>query len=95
MHIGRLAKIVLYLTIVNAVAAVLFLSGLVDIRGFPGLYVTFPLAAVGYGIFVICLMLETEVAKFDAEHHDHAATEAHPHNIEPLHDHDHHESLAA
>jgi ABC-type nickel/cobalt efflux system permease component RcnA len=88
----------LALLIVNTAASVLFLTGIVDVSAAPGLYVVFPLVATFYGAFLICLALDKEVARFDADahtHHDHAAPEIHPHNVEHLHDHDHPESLAA
>jgi len=94
---SRLTKIMLELTVINAVASVVFLTGIVNVSDFPGLYVSFPLAAVFYGMFLICLALDREVAGFDAEqrvHHD-PAPEKHPHNVESLHGHDHHESIAA
>ena len=91
---SRVTKIMLALTVINSVASVLFLTGIVNVSSLPGLYVVFPLAAILYGMFLICRMLEKDVAEFDAEHHDHAP-EVYPDNIEPLHDHDHHESIAA
>jgi hypothetical protein len=93
-----LAKILLALLIVNSAASVLFMTGIVDVSGVPSLYLTFPLAAILYGMFVICLALDKEVAAFDAErhaHHDHAGPANQPPNIESLHDHEHHESIAA
>lgn len=94
---SRPTKIMLGLTIINLIASALFLSGIVNISGFPGLYIVFPLAAVFYGMFLICRMIEKDVAEFDAEQraHQNHAPEEHPHNIEPLHGHDHHESIAA
>ncbi len=95
---SRLTKFMLALLVVNSVASVLFLTGMVDVRTVPGLYVVFPLAAVSYGIFLICLALDKEVAAFNADehtHHDHIGAEIHPHNVEALHGHDHHESIAA
>jgi hypothetical protein len=95
---SRLTKTVLGLTIFNVIASVLFLTGLVNVSFFPGLYLVFPLAAVGYGMFVICLALEREAARFDAEqreHQDHVDPDVPPHNVESLHGPDHHESLAA
>jgi ABC-type nickel/cobalt efflux system permease component RcnA len=92
---SRLTKTMLALLIINIVASVLFLTGLVNVSFFPGLYVVFPLVAIFYGMFLICWMLEKDVVEFDAEHHKHVAPEEHPHNIESLHDHDHHEQIAA
>jgi len=86
------------LLIISSVATVLFLTGIVDVSDVPGFYVVFPMAAIFYGLFVICLALDKEVGRFNAEqraHHDHAAPDIHPHNVQSLHDHDHHESIAA
>jgi ABC-type nickel/cobalt efflux system permease component RcnA len=88
----------LALMIINSVASVLFLTGIVNITSFPGLYVVFPLAAVFYGMFLICWMLQKIAAESDAEaraHHDPAVPTEHPHNVQSLHNHDHHESIAA
>jgi hypothetical protein len=68
MDMGRLTKSMLALVIMNAVASVLFLSGLVDVSGFPGLYVVFPLAATFYGLFLISRVFQKDMARFDAEH---------------------------
>lgn len=92
---SRLTKIMLGLTVINSVASALFLTGIINVSAAPGLYVVFPLAAVFYGMFLICRMLEKDVVEFDAEHCGHAAPEIHPHNVESLHGHDHHESIAA
>ncbi len=95
---SRLTKTMLALLIINSVASVLFLTGIVDVSAVPGLYVVVPLVAIFYGAFLICRLLQKDVVEFDAEehaHHDLAALEGHPHNVEPLHDHDHHESIAA
>jgi hypothetical protein len=94
---SRPTKIMLGLTIINLIASALFLPGIVNISGFPGLYIVFPLAAVFYGMFLICRMIQKDVAEFDAEqraHQNHASEEL-PNNIEHLHEHDHHESIAA
>lgn len=95
---SRLTKIMLVLLVVNSAASALFLTGAVNVSAAPGLYVVLPLAAIFYGAFLICLALDKEAAKFDAEQrdsHDHIAPDIHPHNVESLHNHDHHESLAA
>ncbi len=95
-------KLMLVLLVLNAVAAVLFLTGIVNVSSVPGFYLTFPLAAIFYGLFLICMALDKEVTKFHDEehaHHNHAAIVGQPDNIEHLHSHnhshDHHDSLAA
>ena len=65
---SRLTKIMLALVIGNAVASVLFLTGLVDVSSFPGLYVVFPLTATFYGLFLISRIFQKDMARFDAEH---------------------------
>ncbi|HTV75704.1 MAG TPA: hypothetical protein VMD57_01810 [Candidatus Baltobacteraceae bacterium] len=92
---SRLTKIMLELTVINSVASALFLTGIINVSAAPGLYVVFPLAAVSYGMFLICRMLQKDVVEFDAEHRAHTAPDIHPHNVEHLHGHDHHESIAA
>lgn len=97
---SRLTKTMFGLMILNAVAAALFLTGVVDVSEAPGFYLALPLAAIFYGMFVICRVLDKEVAAFDAEQRapgGRAAPDSPPHNVEPLHEHDskHHESIAA
>jgi hypothetical protein len=78
---SRLTKILLALTIMNFVPGVLFVSGIVGVGKFPGLYATFPVGATLYGLFLIFRMLEEEVAAYAAEqrvHEDHAAPDNHP-----------------
>jgi hypothetical protein len=87
---SRLTKIMLELTIINSVASVLFLTGVVDVSALPGLYVVFPLAAVAYGMFLICHALDKEVGGFDAEqhaHHDHTRPGNHSESAEIIHGH--------
>ena len=95
---SKLTKIMLDLLIINSVASALFLTGIVNVSAVPGFYVVFPLAAIFYGLFVICRALDKEIAAFDAEqraHHGPAGPGEHPDNVEFLHDRDHHESIAA
>ena len=61
----------LVLMVVNFVAAGLFLTGLINVSSVSSLYVTFPLGAIFYGLFLIVHLLEKEVAAFDAEHYRH------------------------
>ncbi|HLX94179.1 MAG TPA: hypothetical protein VKU37_00385 [Verrucomicrobiae bacterium] len=95
---SRLTKILLALTIINFVPGLLFVSGLVGVGGFPGLYATFPIGATLYGLFLISRMLEKEVAAFDAEeraHHNQPVTD-HPSEFPgSLHSHEHHEPFRA
>jgi hypothetical protein len=95
---SRLTKIMFGLMMVNGVASALFLTGVVDVSSVPGFYVVFPLTTVFYGMFLICRMLQKDVAAFDAEQrasHDRAAPEEHPRNVDFLHNHERPESIAA
>lgn len=95
---SRLTKTMLALLILNTAAAALFLSGVVDASRVPGLYLTFPLAAIFYGLFLICWMLDREVAAFDAEQHagrSHPGPDIQPHNVEPLPHSEQEKSIAA
>lgn len=95
---SRLTKILLTLTIINFVPGVLFVSGVVGVGRFPGLYATFPVGATLYGLFLISRMLEKEVAAFDAEQHkyeDPATPDHPPEPVVPPHGHEHHEPIKA
>ena len=92
---SRLTKIMLGLTIVNTVASALVLTGIVNL---PRLDVVFPLTAIFFGMFLICRVLEKDVAEFDAEerrHHEHAARENHGQSVDFIHGHGHHEPTNA
>ncbi|HEV2437479.1 MAG TPA: hypothetical protein VG077_15920 [Verrucomicrobiae bacterium] len=95
---SRLTKMLLALTMINFVPGVLFVSGLVGVGRFPGLYATFPVGATLYGLFLISRMLEKEIAAFDAEqraHEDHPTPDNHAEPVEPLDGHEHHEPIRA
>jgi amino acid permease len=96
---SRLTKIMLELLIINTVLAALFLTGIVNVSDFPALYLTFPAAAIFYGMFLICRFLEKEVAEFDAEqreHYDQAAQASHSESDDSLHrGHGHHAPMHA
>jgi len=95
---SRLTKMLLALTIINFVPGVLFVSGMVSVGRFPGLYAMFPVGATLYGLFLISRMLEKEVAAFDAEkrgHEDPAAPADHGEPAAPLHAHERHEPVKA
>ena len=93
-----LTRILLALTALNFVPGVLFVSGIVGVGAFPGLYATFPVGATLYGLFLISLMLEKEVAAFDAEQRGdegRATPDHHSDPAAPLHGHEHHEPMRA
>jgi hypothetical protein len=64
---SRLTKILLLAAIINTVAAALFLTGLVHVSRVPGLYVTFPLAAIFLGLAALARIFQKEFAAYDAE----------------------------
>ncbi len=68
---SKLPKIMLVLMIFNFLAAGLFLTGLVNVSSVSALYVTFPLGATFYGLFLIAHLLEKETVAFDADQHRH------------------------
>ncbi len=68
---SRLTKTLLVAAIVNLVAAALFLTGIMNINSVPGLYVTFPVAVVLFGVSILSRAMQKEVAKFDAEQREH------------------------
>ena len=94
---NRLTKILLALTIINFVAAMLFLTDLINVVSVPSLYLTFPLAPIFFGLFLISLMLQKEVAAFDAEqraHHDPDIPASHSESVESAH-HEYHPPIRA
>ena len=89
---SRLTKSMLALMIINGVASLLFLTGLLDVGSFPGLYVAFPLAATFYGLFLISRIFEKDMARFDAEH---CGPGDHSESDDAMHVHEHHEPAHA
>ncbi len=95
---SRLTKIMFGLMIVNAIGSVLILGNIVNVSKFPGLDVVFPLTAIFYGMFLICRMLQKEVAEYDAEqrsHRDQPAPANRSQSVESIHDHGQHEPMRA
>ena len=85
---SRLARTMLGLTVASSIASVLFLSDIVDVSDIPGLYVVFPLAAVFWGMFLLCHSLEKEVARFDEEQRkcrDRPTQDRHSRSVESAH----------
>jgi hypothetical protein len=98
VRMSKLSKIMLALMIANFVAAGLFLTGLVNVSNVSALYVTFPVGATCYGLFLIAHILEKEVAVFDADHHRPGGdlkTPDHYESAEYLHSHESHEPIKA
>jgi len=95
---SRLTKFMLALLVINSVASALFLTGTVNISAAPGLYVVFPLAAIFYGMVLICRMLEKDATEFDADkstNDNHVMPVKRPRNVESFHDREHHKPVAA
>lgn len=93
---SRPTKMLLVLTIINFVPGVLFVSGVVGVGRFPGLYATFPVGATIYGLFLISHMLEQEVTAYEGEqrrHAEHATPDNYSESIEPLQGHEQHEPM--
>jgi hypothetical protein len=59
----RVTKILFALTIINLVAGLLFVTGVIDIDEIPDLYVPFPAAASCFGMFFIWLIMEKETRR--------------------------------
>ncbi len=95
---SRLTKTMFGLMVVNAIISVLILAGIIDTSNIPALDVVFPLAAIFYGMFLICRMLQKDVAEFDAEERKHrelAAHSSHSQSEEDFHGHAHHVPMRA
>jgi hypothetical protein len=91
INMSKIAKIMLQLSIVCGVTSALIITDVWDVSALPGLYVTFPLAVVFFGMFLICRALEKEVAAFDAEHgahKEHSTHAQHSKADETCHDHE-------
>ena len=67
----RFTKVLLLLTLVTLPLGLLFLFGVINVENIPELYVVFPVGASLFGLFLICRLLEKEVAAFDAEQRAH------------------------
>jgi hypothetical protein len=63
-----LTKSLWIIGIVNTVAGLVFVTGLVDVSQASGLYVTFPLGVIFLGFAGLSKMMEKEVAVYDQEH---------------------------
>jgi len=95
---SRLTKTLLLATVANFIPAVLFLTGFVNVSNAPGLYVSFPLAAIFFGLTLLSRMMQKEVAAFDAEQRAHqvSATATRPQELEEtVHGHEHHAPIGA
>lgn len=95
---SRMTKSMLALMIINGVASLLFLTGLVEVGSFPGLYVVFPLAATFYGLFLISRIFQKDMAGFDAERQgpeDQAMPANHFEADDAMPGHEHHEPAHA
>jgi len=64
---SKLTKTLLALAVTGLVLGFIFVSGLVNVEYVNALYVTLPLGAVFFGLFLISKMLDKEVAIHDEE----------------------------
>ena len=72
-----LTKSLLVLTITGFVLGLLFVTGVLNAGDAVGWYMTLPAGAIFFGLFLITLMLEKEVAKFDQEEQSRLAEASH------------------
>lgn len=95
---SKLTKIMLGMTILNAMLSGLILAKVINANIFPRFDVVFPLTAIFYGMFLIVRMLQNDVAEYHAEqrnHHDHPVSDHRSDSAESLRDHQHHEPMEA
>ena len=62
-----LTKFLLVLTVTGFVLGLLFVTDVIQVGDAVGWYMTLPAGAIFFGLFLITLMLEKEVAAFDQE----------------------------
>jgi len=77
---NRFTKILLGLAVVNLLAGVFFLTGIVDISRVPGLYATLPAGVVCLGMFLISFRLEEAIIASNKDQDD----EVHASKVIPL-----------
>ncbi len=63
-------KVLLVSTVLNLAVGVLYQHGVLPVGRWPGLYVTLPVGAACFGMFLLSWMLEKESASYDAEHQE-------------------------
>src|SRR5712671_1974992 len=69
----KLTKFILGVAVTGLASGLLIVTGVINVGDTVGWYLTLPAGAVFSGLFMICLMLEKESARFDAEHRAHPA----------------------
>jgi hypothetical protein len=81
---GKMTKILLTLSIAGLALGLAFASNLINAGGITAFYVLLPAGAIFFGLFLISLMLEKEVAQYDVEQRNQvAALNAQPASAEP------------
>jgi len=65
--VKTLTKFLLVLTIMGFALGLLFVTDVIKVGDAVGWYMTLPAGAIFFGLFLITLMLEKEVAAFDQE----------------------------
>jgi hypothetical protein len=76
-------KTLLTLSIASLIIGLMFVTGIVNVQNTAAWYVSLPLGAVSFGLFLIFRMLEKETALYDDEHQLHPATTAVTANEKP------------
>jgi hypothetical protein len=70
---GKTTKILLTLSIAGLALGLAFASNLINAGGITAFYVLLPAGAIFFGLFLISLMLEKEVAQYDVEQRNQVA----------------------
>ena len=73
---NKLTKLCLAVAVIGLVSGMLISTGVIKVGDAVGWYLALPTGAIFLGLFLICLMLEKETARFDAEHRAHHAAQA-------------------
>lgn len=95
---SKMTRTMFGILVASTILSVLIMAGCLNANKSPRLDVVFPLAAIFYGMFLICRMLQKEITEFDAEehkHHEPATRDRHSQSDEGLHGQEHHEPMRA
>jgi len=71
---AKTTKTLLTLSIASLIIGLIFVTGIINVQSTAAWYVSLPLGAVCFGLFLIFKMLETETALYDDEHQLHTAS---------------------
>lgn len=64
---SKTTKTLLTLSLVGLVSGLIFVTGIVNVENAVAWYITLPMGAIFFGLFLISKLLEKEVALHDAE----------------------------